>query len=733
VCDHDLQPHHARFALDRARLRRAGDTFRLPQAGPRARHGSEASGQNHAAAGDQTPGEANRRSGAESRYPKETPPAQAAADAKTPDKAATQDGASEKPAPAGPAQAAAPPAGVERFILFTHRTPLVVEVELRIGGGSHSDALARLVEEVLKAADTDADGRPTWKELTESKRFIYGQFGNVAINDDNQKKQVLDMYDANKNGVVDRGEVPRFVTRNAGGARAFSIRGTADMREVGARETPLWQLLQSDDDPASLSRQELATAAGRLRSRDVDDDDVLLPGDLADTTPLMPGEMPSRNRRRGPAAVRPLGEHADWNMIAVNLDEQYALGARLTPASFPLLSQLFAQLDANHDGRIARQEYQNLNQVPAHVRLAVEFDPPKPPDAAAAPPGEAAPPATPVPKLKLVALCPELEAIKRGIYEQQGRLLVQLGDMSLMLYASDLVGGADYEARAKQLLDSLDTDKNGYLESQEVPEPAQAQLARFEAVDTDADGKVYSGEIVAFLAQQQAALRAQVHAKAGDRDDPLFAALDQNGDDRLDGREIAAAADRLSPLDRDGNGQIGVDEIPAAMFVGFARGSLENQDVLFAPPTIASRIPAAEAPRWFTSMDTSRDGLISQREFLGTPDQFASLDAYQDGFVDAAEAKRATPPRPPRRPAISKRRVEPEARGPRRRADGPCFPALTGMRAGTVNDSDLALFRPLFHPKALRLIPCRFRRFSLISKPAALPVPPCAKPYRPRP
>jgi Ca2+-binding EF-hand superfamily protein len=192
------------------------------------------------------------------------------------------------------------------------------------------------------------------------------------------------------------------------------------------------------------------------------------------------------------------------------------------------------------------------------------------------------------------------------------------------------------------LLESLDADKNGYLEAKEVPEQAQAQLARIEAVDTDEDGKVYTGEIVAFLAQQQAALRAQVHAKAGDRDDPLFAALDVNGDDRLDGREIGAAGDRLKELDRDGDGLIGIDEIPSAMFLGLARGSLENQDALFVPPSIATRGPSADAPRWFSSMDTSRDGLISRREFLGTAEQFAQLDGNQDGFVDAAEAKPAT-------------------------------------------------------------------------------------------
>ncbi len=536
-----------------------------------------------------------------------------------------------------------PAAGVERFVLLTQQTPLVVEVELRIGGKSHSEALAALVAEVIKAADTDGDGRPTWKELTESKRFIYGQFGNVMMNDDNQKKQVVEMYDRNKNGDVDREEVPRFVTRNAGRSRPFSIRGTADVREVGARETPLWQLLQGDDDLSSLSAEELASAAGRLRSRDTDDDDVLLPGDLADNPALMPGQMPTRNRRVGPRAAELLGEHADWSMIAAYLEEQYALGGRLSPASFSVLPKLFEQLDADGNGRILSREMRNLEQVPSHIRLAVDFDPPRPADKPADAAGDpAAQAAARLPKLKLVALCPELEAIKRGIVEQPGRLLVQLGDLSLMLYAADQVGGADYEARAKQLLESLDADKNGYLEAKEVPEQAQGQLARIEAVDTDEDGKVYTGEIVAFLTQQQAALRAQVHAKAGDRDDPLFAALDINGDDRLDGREIEEAGDRLKELDRSGDGLIGIDEIPTAMFVGLARGSLENQDALFVPPSIATRGPSADAPRWFSSMDTSRDGLVSRREFLGTAEQFAELDRNQDGFVDGGEAKPPT-------------------------------------------------------------------------------------------
>jgi Ca2+-binding EF-hand superfamily protein len=357
----------------------------------------------------------------------------------------------------------------------------------------------------------------------------------------------------------------------------------------------------------------------------------------------MPGEMPVSRRSRGPDAARALGDGVKWDMVRVALDEQYALGGQLSPQSFPLLPGLFAELDADGSGRITRQEYEQLGKIAPHIRLAVEFDPPPaagdPKPAAAT--ESAQPTAARPPRLTLLGLCPELEAIRRRTVELPGRLLVQLGDLSLLFYTNDLVGGGDYEARAKQLLESLDADKNGYLESKEVPEEAQAQLARFEAVDTDEDGKVYAGEIVAFLSQQQAALRAQVHARAGDRDDPLFAALDVSGDDRLDGREIEAALDRLRALDANGDGKVSVDEIPAAMYVAFAQGSLENPDALFAPPALAGRGPADGSPRWFTSMDTSRDGLVSRREFLGTPRQFSQLDANGDGFVDPTEANQA--------------------------------------------------------------------------------------------
>ncbi|HEX5103581.1 MAG TPA: hypothetical protein VFV87_07220 [Pirellulaceae bacterium] len=279
--------------------------------------------------------------------------------------------------PENPPQAAAA-VSKERIVLLAPLNPFLIEFHFTIDGQPHEQALERLVDAVIKLADTDGDGRPMWAEVTSSKRFKYGQFGNLAINNDNDHKQIVERYDIDRDKVVDRDELPRFLTRNAGGSRSFSIRGTADYRGMNRRGAPTWQVIDTDGD-GRISPEERQSAAGELRIRDSDDDEILVATDLNPRAALGDPGMMSMRRRAGPQAARLLGPHADWDNVRLALEHDYGGSRYLETDSFPLTPQLFTELDTNKDGRIDRTEIRGLDSVPPHMVIAVDFgkEPPK--------------------------------------------------------------------------------------------------------------------------------------------------------------------------------------------------------------------------------------------------------------------------------------------------------------------------------------------------------------------
>jgi Ca2+-binding EF-hand superfamily protein len=532
--------------------------------------------------------------------------------------------------------------------------PLLLDLYLQIDGQPHGAALAKLVDKIRRLADADHDGRTTWKEIAAAKQIKYGQFGNLPIPDPNAERQVVETYDIDRDGEADESELPRFLTRNAGGARPFSVRGTLDFRDLNRRGSPTWRLLDADDDGV-LSAAERAAAAARLASRDADDDEILLPGDLAPQRDILAAEGAAERRPRGPPAVRLLGPHADWSAVQLALEQTYSGVRSLRADSFPLFPELFAQLDANGDGRLRREEFPRLNAAPPHLVLAVEFGarPGKSAEAAAQAAQDDSRPANdppqceasvPLGRLRLLRADPGLLPSRDVVQQQPDRLIVPLAGVLVTVYTNDAVAAENHEARAQQALAMFDANRDGYLVPDEVPESLAGQLGRFEALDADDDGKAYAGEIATFLAQQQAGLRAQIHARVSDEPDALFAVLDANHDGRLDSRELEAAAERLAQLDRQPDGQITPDELPEVILVALARGSLENADATFAAPAATPPATAGERPRWFTATDANGDDAISRREFLGTPAQYQQLDANANGLLEPAEAASAAGP-----------------------------------------------------------------------------------------
>ncbi|MCG8648810.1 MAG: hypothetical protein MI861_03200, partial [Pirellulales bacterium] len=77
-------------------------------------------------------------------------------------------------------------------------------------------------------------------------------------------------------------------------------------------------------------------------------------------------------------------------------------------------------------------------------------------------------------------------------------------------------------------------------------------------------------------------------------------------------------------------------DIPDTFVVQIARGEPEQDSQTFQFKPVPNS-QAEPLPRWARHMDMNQDGDISQREFVGTVDQFERGDANGDGFIDRLE------------------------------------------------------------------------------------------------
>jgi Ca2+-binding EF-hand superfamily protein len=547
--------------------------------------------------------------------------------------------AADEPAdPPAPSEPVVPP-HVERFLLMAQGGPILVEATLSIDGHPLRDAMAHLVDSLLKDADTDGDGRPTWDEVINSPDFKSGRYGNVEADSETESARMVRLYDVNKNGLVDREEVPRFLTRNAGGSRPFSLTSSNEYRGYNQFDSPTIHLVDSNSD-GRLDLEEIATAATRLRSRDADTDDILLPADLADATLAMtPGQMPNR-RRAAPDAGYAIDGQVEWEALMDELSELYAYGGVLEPNSFPARPGLFESLDANADGDVDRDELRRLAEIEPHIQLEAHFG------ELAAPPTENEDQAAEGetrrgPKLQVISLAEALNVDPSSIAASDSRIALRLPDTELVFFAND-AAGVDYGAQAQAQINMYDANSDGYLVEEELPSGLPGIATTFDALDGDDDGKLYLDELTQYLRQRAGAALAQIRARAADQADALFAALDADNDGRLETRELDRTPELLAALDADADGIVASSELPGAMVVGFVRGDPQQADSLFVMPASPGEL-ASEAPAWFRQMDFNGDGEIAAREFLGDPDQFAALDGDGDGYLSPDEAVSSAP------------------------------------------------------------------------------------------
>lgn len=523
----------------------------------------------------------------------------------------------------GHAAAATAPTGAddelarERLIVFLPDAPLVIELRMTIDGQSFAAAREELVDNVLKLADCDGDGRPTWKEIyNDPKRIFAGRFDVQTRNV--MPKEFFRTYDTNQNGLIDREEARRIVSRAKNTGDAFSLEGSAEYRHSNRRQSIIRIMLDANGDEV-LDAAELAAAAQRLRARDANDDHLVSWDELDDS---LAGDEQAMSARQNaylnqPAALR-LGARASWDGIIYALSELYLTGDEISEDASPLLKSLATRLDADGDGRLSYDEVRSLDTVEPDIVLAANFG--RTGDLLAG--------------ISLVQLSADLGPEGDLVSHLPNGLLLRLADYRLQVVMDDRQPAIE-ETAAEARFEMFDKDKNGYLEKDETGDSAPELARIFDEADADGDGKLYMHELASYRRRQQPQTTA-IRAVARDDQDVLFPLLDTNHDGRLTKRELEAAGEALSALDTDDDGRITLDELPGSLTLWLGRGLPMGT----APPLrmIAAPPPAPTGPEWFVSMDENRDQEISVDEFPGTAEKFRSLDLDGDGFVSSSEA-----------------------------------------------------------------------------------------------
>ncbi len=191
---------------------------------------------------------------------------------------------------------------------------------------------------------------------------------------------------------------------------------------------------------------------------------------------------------------------------------------------------------------------------------------------------------------------------------------------------------------------TFDRDANGYLDLTEAAGNNIGKAA-FAAMDTDGNGKVFKGELTSFMTRQNAAAAARLHLQVKDLGQDLFGVLDTDMDGVLSARELRSATQVLDTVDKNGDGSLGGDEVPARIELELVRGVDERTDADMRIARRATRSTTqanTSGPLWYRKMDRNNDGDISPQEFIGPLSAFQKLDTNGDSLVDREEAEAAS-------------------------------------------------------------------------------------------
>lgn len=196
---------------------------------------------------------------------------------------------------------------------------------------------------------------------------------------------------------------------------------------------------------------------------------------------------------------------------------------------------------------------------------------------------------------------------------------------------------------------SIDTAGRGFvtLKDLEMPRYQALRSVFLMALHEDAN-KLTLKELQAFLDVAAVAIGAQVAIVYTDNGQGLFDMLDSNNDGRLSIREMRGAWARMAPNVKDGcltkadiprQYSLVVGGSPTQQIGRQVLMQAVNMDRMATNPRGTPLEP--RGPLWFRKMDVNGDGDVSEREFLGSKEDFRRINTSGDGLISVEEAIKA--------------------------------------------------------------------------------------------
>ncbi len=492
-----------------------------------------------------------------------------------------------------------------RVLLPTSAGAMLVDLDIRIDDVSLQQAFSQRIKKVIDDSDTDESKTVTWDELLDHLASDPELFGRNSATNMGQRRNIVQLNDRNRNGLVDEDEAAQYLFRSSNFTKPFRLQGTSYYHDRQGKSR-LFAALDRDES-GELEASEIDTAAESLLRVDRNTDQRL---DISEIiAPPAPNNRDpawsSRRISRDGSVATDLYGYVDWTMAAYSLSDM--IGKR----PFSLTTDPFASLDKDENGSISTIEAKSLREADSDLIIRVDLssthsDP------------------------KLTVLWSE-SSLQQAVRACRSDSTVAFeGDaMRLCVQVTDRPFGNNQLPPEAFVM--LDANKDGFLDEAEIPAPFLQQYS-FEDMDADDDGKLTIDEIRDAMRPKSPLWSVQVRGRGAEFPDAVFAFLDQDNNLALNTREILTAADRLRS--QAIKGKVRPKDIPNTMMIQLVRGDPMQRNELFVfESRKRTTDPLANAPRWAKSMDANGDGDISKIEFPGKEEAFSKLDINGDGFI----------------------------------------------------------------------------------------------------